>query len=298
MSPILRAIVAILVSVMCFSVLNAVSKTLSQIYPVNEVIWARYFFALILMLILFLPRAGMNLFRYRNIGSQIVRGLLLFFSSFLYFHGIVYMPLATAAAISLTSPMIVTALSARFLKEPVGVRRWAAVCVGFVGAVIVVRPGEAQFDWHALLIVASTLSSALYQLYSRRYGPTERADASATMATIVGTLAATPFLPFEWVTPSGGWHWTLFAGMGVLAGVGHYFLTIAYSQAPAAVVAPFNYVQLIGAALLGYLVFGDIPDLWGWVGAGVIVASGLYIAHRERIRHRLSQQQAPPANKN
>ena len=156
------------------------------------------------------------------------------------------------------------------------------------GALIVVRPGQAHFDWHALLIVGSTLCSALYQLYSRRYGPTERADASATMATIVGTVAASPFLPFDWVTPSGGWHWTLFAGMGVMAGVGHYFLTIAYSQAPAAVVAPFNYVQLVGAALLGYLVFGDIPDAWSWVGAGVIVASGLYIGHRERIRHRLS----------
>lgn len=297
MSPILRAIVAILVSVLCFSVLNAMSKTLSQSYPVIEVIWARYFFAFILMLMLFLPRSGMNLFRLRNVGSQVVRGLLLFFSSYLYFHGIVFMPLATAAAISLTSPLIVTALSARFLQEPVGPRRWAAVAVGFIGALIVVRPGQAHFDWHALLIVASTLSSALYQLYSRRYGPTERADASATMATIVGTVVATPFLPFEWATPVGGWHWLLFAGMGVMAGIGHYFVTIAYSQAPAAVVAPFNYAQLIGAALLGYLVFGDIPDFWSWVGAGVIVCSGLYIGHRERIRHRLSQQQLP-ANKN
>lgn len=296
MSPILRAILAILFSVMCFSVLNAISKTLSQHYPVGEIIWARYFFAFILMLVLFLPRSGMNLFRLRNVGSQVVRGLLLFFSSLFYFHGLVYMPLATAAAISLTSPLVVTALSARFLKEPVGPRRWAAVCVGFIGALIVVRPGQAQFDWHALLIVASTLCSALYQLYSRRYGPTERPDASATMATIVGTVAAAPLLPFEWVTPAGGWHWLLFAGMGVMAGVGHYFLTIAYSQAPAAVVAPFNYVQLVGAALLGYVVFGDIPDLWSWVGAGVIVCSGLYIGHRERIRHRLSQQR-PSANK-
>ena len=127
MSPILRAILAILVSVMCFSVLNAMSKTLSQFYPVIEVIWARYFFAFLLMLALFLPRSGLKLFRFRNLGSQVVRGLLLFFSSFLYFHGIVYMPLATAAAISLTSPLIVTALSARFLQEPVGRRRWAAV---------------------------------------------------------------------------------------------------------------------------------------------------------------------------
>src|ERR1043165_513365 len=119
---ILRAILAILLSVACFSVLNAMSKTLSQTYPVIEVIWARYFFAFLLMLALFLPRSPLNL----------------------------------------------TALSARFLQEPVGRRRWAAVCVGFIGALIVVRPGQAHFDWHALLIVGSTLCSALYQLYSRR----------------------------------------------------------------------------------------------------------------------------------
>lgn len=297
MSPILRAMIAIILSVLCFSVLNALSKTLGQLYPVIEVIWARYAFAFILMLAMFLPRAGLNLFRFRNLGSQVVRGLLLFFSSFLYFHGLVYLPLATAASISLTSPLIVTALSARFLKEPVGPRRWAAVAVGFIGALIVVRPGQAHFDWHALLIVGSTLCSAFYQLYSRRYGPTERADASATLATIVGTVAAAPFVPFEWVTPTLHWHWALFAGMGVMAGLGHYFVTIAYSQAPAAVIAPFNYLQLVGAALLGYLLFGDMPDFWSWVGAGVIVCSGLYIGHRERIRYRLSKQAVPPPAK-
>ena len=134
--------------------------------------------------------------------------------------------------------------------------------------------------------MASTLCSALYQLFSRRYGQTERPDASATMATIVGTVAASPFLPFEWVTPAFGWDWALFVGIGVMAGVGHYFLTIAYSQAPAAVVAPFNYAQLIGAAILGYLVFDNIPDFWTWVGAAVIVCSGLYLGHRERLRYR------------
>lgn len=296
MSPILRAILAIVFSVTCFSVLNAMSKTLSQYYPVIEVIWARYAFAFVLMLVMFLPRAGMKLFRWNNVGSQLARGLLLFFSSLLYFHGIVYLPLATAASISLTSPLVVTALSARFLGEPVGGRRWAAVVVGFVGALIVVRPGQAHFDWHALLIVASMLCSAFYQLYSRRYGPAERADASATMATIVGTVAAAPFVPLEWVTPTLGWHWLLFVGMGVMAGVGHYFLTIAYSQAPAAVIAPFNYAQLLGAALLGYLLFGDVPDLWTWIGAGVIVSSGLYVGHRERLRYRAAQRQVSNRN--
>ena len=109
---------------------------------------------------------------------------------------------------------------------------------------------------------------------------------AATVATIVGTLAASPVLPFEWVTPTVGWHIALFVGMGVMAGAGHYFLTIAYSQAPAAVISPFNYTQLIGAALLGYLIFQELPDLWTWIGAAVIIASGLYIGYRERVRYR------------
>jgi drug/metabolite transporter (DMT)-like permease len=284
---IFRSIVAILLSVSCFSVLNAISKTLTAHYPVVQVIWARYLFAFLLMMVLFLPRYRLNLFRYKRLDSQIIRGLLLFFSSFLYFHGLVYLPLPTAASISLSSPLIVTALSARFLGEPVGPRRWAAVAVGFIGALIVVRPGHANFDWHTLYIVASTICSSLYQLYSRRYGQAERPEASATMATIVGVLAASPFLPFEWTTPLSGWDIVLFVAIGVMAGIGHYFLTIAYSQAPAAVIAPFNYLQLVGAAILGYLLFKDVPDMWTWIGAGVIMSSGLYIGHRERLRYRL-----------
>lgn len=283
---ILRAILAIVFSVSCFSVLNALSKTLTRDYPVVEVVWARYAVAFVFMVVLFMPRSGLNLFRWHSVGHQIIRGLLLFFSSFLYFHGLVHMPLATAASISLTSPLIVTALSARFLGEPVGTKRWIAVVVGFAGALIVVRPGDANFSWYSLLIVASTVSSSLYQLYSRRYGQVERPDASATMATIVGTVAAAPLLPFEWITPTLGWDLVLFVGLGAMAAIGHYFLTVAYRLAPAAVVAPFNYVQLLGAALLGYLVFDNFPDFWTWVGAGVIVCSGLYLGHQERLRYR------------
>lgn len=287
---ILRAILSTVVATTCFSILNAMSKTLSTSgYPVIEVIWARYVFAFVFMLAMFLPRSGLKLFSIHRLDTQVVRGLLLFFSSFLFFHGVVYLPLATAAAISLSSPIIVTALSSRLLGEPVGPRRWAAVVVGFIGAMIVVRPGHADFDWHVLLIVASTICSSFYQIFSRRYGQTERPDASATLATIVGTVAATPFVPFEWVMPTTSWHMVLFVGMGIMAGTGHYFLTIAYSQAPAAVVSPFNYTQLIGSAVLGFIVFHELPDVWTWVGAAVIIASGLYIGYREGVRRRLAR---------
>ena len=283
---ILRAIGFIVLSMACFSVLNGLSKLLIQHYAVSQAIWARYVFSFVLMLAVFLPGLGPNLFRVRRLGNQVVRGLLLFFSSYLYFHGLVYLPLSTAAAISLSSPIIVTALSVPFLGEPVGARRWAAVGVGFLGAMVVVRPGSSGFDWHALLIIASTTCSAFYQLYTRRYGQHERPEASATIATIVGTLASTPFLPFEWKLPAGLGDTGLFVALGALAGVGHYFLTRAYSDAPAAVIAPFNYVQLVGAAIIGYLLFAEVPDAWTWAGATVIVASGLYIGHRERVRRR------------
>jgi drug/metabolite transporter (DMT)-like permease len=285
---ILRAILSTIVAMACFACLNAMSKTLSTSgYPVILVIWARYIFAFVFMLAMFLPRSGMKLFSIRRLDTQVVRGMLLFFSSYLFFHGVVYLPLATAAAISLSSPIIVTALSPKLLGEQVGPRRWAAVAVGFVGALIVVRPGQADFDWHVLLIVASTVCSSFYQLFSRRYGQTERPDASATLATIVGTVAATPFVPFEWVMPVTSWDMVLFVGMGIMAGTGHYFLTIAYSQAPAAVVSPFNYTQLIGAAAMGFIVFRELPDLWTWVGAAVIIGSGLYIGYRESVQRRL-----------
>jgi drug/metabolite transporter (DMT)-like permease len=288
---ILRAILSTIFATTCFSCLNAMSKTLSMAhFPVIEVIWSRYFFAFLFMLAIFLPRSGRALFHVRRWDTQILRGLLLFFSSYLFFHGVVYLPLATAASISLSSPIIVTALSPKLLGEAVGPRRWAAVGVGFIGAMIVVRPGHADFDWHILLIVASTICSSLYQLFSRRYGQTERPDASATVATIVGTVAAAPFLPFEWVTPPVGWYMVLFVGMGIMAGTGHYFLTIAYSQAPAAIVSPFNYTQLIGAAILGYFVFGDLPDHWTWVGSAVIISSGLYIGYRERVQYKQAQK--------
>jgi drug/metabolite transporter (DMT)-like permease len=204
---ILRAILSTVVAMACFAVLNAMSKTLSTSgYPVIEVIWSRYFFAFLFMLAMFLPRSGRKLFSIRRLDTQVVRGLLLFFSSYLFFHGVVYLPLATAAAISLSSPIIVTALSARLLE-----RAGRPAALGGGGRRLHRRAdrgaaGPRGFDWHVLLIVASTVCSSFYQLFSRRYGQSERPDASATLATIVGTVAATPFVPFEWVTPTSTWH--------------------------------------------------------------------------------------------
>lgn len=285
---ILQAILFLLLAVTCFSILNTIAKVLTSNYAASQIVWARYIVSFFFMLVVFLPGAGMKLFKAERLGSQIIRGFLLFMSSFLYFRGLAQLPLPTAASISLTSPLIVTAFSLPFLGERVGLRRWIAVCVGFAGALVVVRPGMEGFDWHVLYIVGSTTCSSFYQLFTRKFGGRERPDASATIATIVGTVAATPFLPFEFRLPATGFDLALFLSTGIMAGIGHYCLTIAFTRAPAAVVAPFNYTQLLGAAVLSYFVFGVLPDLFTWLGAGIIMASGLYIAHIER-RERLAR---------
>ena len=177
---ILRAILSTILHGVLLGPERHVQDAVTSGYPVIEVIWARYVFAFVLMLAMFLPRSGLKLFRSDRLDTQVVRGLLLFFSSYLFFHGVVYLPLATAASISLTSPLIVTALSARLLNEPVGPRRWAAVVRGLHRRADRGAAGAGAFDWHMLLIVASTVCSAFYQLFSRRYGQTERPDASAT----------------------------------------------------------------------------------------------------------------------
>lgn len=280
---IFAAVVASITSMFCLSVLAALSKLLSEDFSIIMIIWARYVFAFVFMLIVFLPRQGKGLFKVNQPLMQIVRGLLLFVSTYLQFFGLAYLPLATAAAITLTSPIMVTALSWPMLREPVTFRLWMAIHIGFAGALIVVRPGDASFDWHVLFIVGSTACSALYQVVSRRYGRTERPDASATVTTIVGSVAASPFLPFGWVTPTLGGDLVLLIGTGVMAGLGHYLLTIAFTQAPAAIVSPFNYTRIIGAAILGYLIFNELPDLWTWVGTAVIILSGLYIGYCEKV---------------
>ncbi len=283
---ILRAILSIIFSVLCFSVLNAMSKTLSQTYPVIEVIWGRYVFAFIFMMAIFLPRAG-----WRSSAGTTCRAR----SCAACCCSSRRSSISTASSTCRwprrprsrsTSPLIVTALSSKFLGEPVGPKRWAAVAIGFVGALIVVRPGSAHFEWHSLWIVGSTISQLALPALLAALRPGRAARRLGDHGDHRRHRGGPADAAVRMGDADLGWHWVLFVGMGIMAGVGHYFLTIAYSQAPAAVVAPFNYVQLLGAAALGYLVFGDFPDFWTWVGAGVIICSGLYLGHIERQRHK------------
>jgi drug/metabolite transporter (DMT)-like permease len=270
-----------LLAAMLLPLLNAIVKHLVAIYPVGEVLWARYAGHLAFMLLVFAPRHGRALLASARPALQVLRSFLFCASSFLTFYALGFVPLATAAAISFTAPLIVTAASPLVLNERVGLARAVAVAFGFIGALIVVRPGSGTLHWAAFLLLGSATSSAMMQLLSRKLVAYDSPEASNTYMVVAGFVLATIPLPFVWRSPDNLTDIGLFAAIGVLGGLGHYFLVRAFELAPAPFVSPFNYAQILGAALLGFLIFGQLPDIWTWCGAGIIAGSGLFVLFRE-----------------
>lgn len=278
---ILPAILCMCLTIVFFPLLNGSAKLLGPYYPMEEIVWARYAGHLVFMTALFFPRRGFRLFVARRPGLQICRSLLLLCATVFFFVALRTLPLATAVAINFVGPILVTALAVPLLGEKVGMRRWVAVFVGFAGALIIIRPGTDVAHWAALLVLGNATCYALYQILSRKISATDSAETSIIYVALVGFVASTFALPFGVRVPDVWWHWLVFLVLGLTGGLGHYFVVKAYGYAPASIVSPFNYGQLIGATIIGYLAFGDFPDSWTWVGAAVIVGSGLYITYRE-----------------
>ena len=284
LSDAVRGILLMCAGTCLFPFMNAAVKLLAAQYPVPQIVWARFTGHLLIMLIVFMPQYGWRLLRPRRPTVQIGRSVLMLVSNMVFVMAIGRVPLATASAIGFTSPLIVTALSVPLLHESVGWRRWSAVLVGFAGALMVIRPGSGMHDPAVLLLLSSALAYALYQIATRWVGSHDNAATGIVFAALLGSLAMTFVLPFAWVMPHTLFDAALLCLLGVFGGVGHYLIIRAFQLGPAAVMAPLGYVELVGTATLGYLVFDNFPDLWTWIGAGVIIASGIYIAFRERRR--------------
>ncbi len=284
LSDVLRGILLMCAGVSTFPFMNTAVKLLTAHYPVAQITWARFTGHLIVMLIVFLPRYRWTLLRTRRPAVQIGRSVLMLASNLLFVMAIGRVPLATASAIGFTAPLIVTALSVPLLRESVGWRRWSAVVVGFAGALAVIRPGSGFTDPSVLLLLLSSLAYALYQIATRWVGRYDNAATGIIFAALFGSLAMSLAMPFVFVMPRTVWDALLFCSLGLLGGFGHYLVIRAFQLGAAAVIAPLGYVELIGTTILGFLVFDNFPDLWTWIGAGLIIASGLYIALREQRR--------------
>lgn len=269
--------------VFMFPANNASVKYLAaEGYPFGQILWSRYFGHLVFMLIAFLPMHGLALFKTERPLIQGIRSFLLFWCTGIYFFAIQYIDLTVAAAISFLSPIVVTALSVPFLGEKVGIRRWIAVMVGFAGAMIIIRPGGSAFHWAMLLVIVNTVSYAFYQLLTRKIASDDNPETTITLTAVCGAVVATFFLLDGMEVPRSVVHWGIFAALGALGGFGHYLVVKALQYSEASVVAPFSYGQLVGATFFGFVMFDTLPDHWTWIGAGIVVASGLYIAARER----------------
>ena len=269
-----------LLTAACFVALDATAKLLLESYPLVQIVWARFLFHL-LVLAVFIGGGLRQVIRSSALGMQLVRSGLLLVTTFLFFAGVHLVPLAKASAIMFLSPILVTVLSIPLLGERVGPRRWFGVCAGFAGAMVIVRPAVGAIEIASLFLLAAALTNACYQITTRRLRVVDGPLTTLFYTAVLGAVLLSFAVPFIWVAPSLA-DWGLMILMGVFGAVGHLCLIRAFRAAPASAVAPFAYSNLIWATLLGYLLFGNLPDTWTLIGALIIAASGIYILYRER----------------
>jgi len=265
-----------------FAALDSAAKFLGEEMPVPMVVWGRYLFNLLILLAIFPGRRLRPALVVTRPWLVTLRGVLLLSMTYVFFTAISFIPLADAVAIGFLAPLIVVALSIPLLGETVGPRRWAAVAVGFTGVLLIIRPGFSEVHWAYGLMVLLAAMFALFVILTRILTRTEGSTPLLFHGVVVGTLGASLIVPWFWVDPTPV-QWVIFAAMGALGGLAHLLLINAYKSAPASMLAPFQYSQIIFAAAAGWLVFGDFPDAFVWAGTGILVASGIYIWHRERV---------------
>ena len=282
--------------------IDAIAKFLSDSVPPGQVAWSRFLFQSLYLLPFVLlgggPRSNRALGR--ALGLQALRGMLIALATLFFFWGLKYLPLADAISIFFVEPLILTLLAAVILKEPVGWRRLGAVALGFVGALIVIRPSFQVFGWPAVLPLCAAGCFAFYLLLTRRLARSGDAIAMQFLSGIFGGLtlslalgigAAGSIAVIDPVWPTVS-EWLLMALLGLIATGGHMFVVHAFRRASPSILAPFQYLEIITATLLGLLVFGDFPEPLTWLGVALIVASGLYVFQRERTLRRQTERQA------
>ena len=269
-----------LLTTFLFIGMDTLGKYLMQSYPTTQVMWARFFFHLLLAMAIMAPGLLAGL-RSGRLPLQLARSGLLLVTTAMFFTGLRSVPLATATTIMFLTPLIVTVLSIPLLGEKVGPRRLAGVLVGFAGAMVIVRPGFGEISFGMVLLLGASVSNAFYQLVTRQVRHYDSPNTTLFYTALAGTVVFSAVAPWDWRTPEGS-DWLLFIGMGVIGAVSQLCLIRAFRLAPAAVVSPFSYTGLIWATLFGFIVFLDLPDAWTILGATLIVGSGLYVFHRER----------------
>ena len=278
-----RGIALILASTVFLGASDVTAKYLSATLPSIEIAWIRFLVFALIMSPAMVPGSPLYALRSQRPGLQAMRGVALLGSSLFFISGLRFLPIAEASATGFVAPLFVTALSIVFLGETVGVRRWLATAVGLIGVLIIVRPGTGAFHPAAFFPIVSALAWACTLIMTRMMSGRDHAITTMTYSSIVGVCILSALVPFVWVAPS--WHDILFGVfIGLASTAGQWIVVLAFRYADASVLAPFSYTQLLWVSILGFVIFGEVPDVWTVTGAVFIVGSGLYTAHRERVR--------------
>jgi drug/metabolite transporter (DMT)-like permease len=282
----LKAIGLMCAAVVLFSVLDASAKFLVGPLgiPVLQVVWARFFCHMLLTAAVLGPLAVPRLVRSAKPWHQGLRSLFVLGATAFNFGAVKYLQLDQTVTIFFLTPLIVAALAGPLLGEWVGWRRLLAILTGFLGVILVTRPGFGGIHWAVLFSFGATLSYSLYNVTTRYVAAHDSHTISQFYTPLAGVVLTFPFALSVWVWPADIWSWLLIASLGITGGVGHWLLILAHRHAPAPVVAPFVYVGLISMSILGYAIFGDIPTWWTLAGGAVVIGSGLYLLYRERQR--------------
>ncbi|WP_198671083.1 DMT family transporter [Oceanibium sediminis] len=273
------------IGMLSYSGVDAMAKLLTADFHPIQIVWIRQS-GLVLGVLVMLCLRGTAVLRTDHPRLQIVRGALAAGSATLFIFAVSYVPLADAVAVSFVAPFIVTALGALILREPVGRRRWIAVIIGFMGTLIVVRPGLGVIHPAVMLVMLAASMFAVRQIISRMLSGGDRTSTTVAYTALVSSAILILPLPFVWVTPSTGTQISLLAACALAAALGEICVIKAMEVAQAVVVAPVQYSMLIWGTILGYLVFGQLPDGWTLFGASIIMSTGLYTLHRERLAMR------------
>lgn len=265
-----------------FSLLDGSAKWLVGSMPVIMVVWLRFVTHVLIAGAVLFPLRGFSLVRTRYLRWHLLRALMLVAMTGINFWALQYLQLTVTSSIFFTVPLIIAVLSAPLLGERLDRGRWAAIIAGFVGVLVIVRPGSADFHPAMLACVVNAVLYALFMLMTRRLAAYDSPETIQYLPAIGAAILLAPFAIAAWEWPDTWLEWAVACLLGVLGGTGHYLLALAHRYAPAGVIAPFLYQQVLYMALFGYLVFGDVPSAAVWIGAAIVVSSGLYLFSRER----------------
>ena len=276
----MKAIILNLSAWVMLPIMDGFAKYLSSTLPVLQITWSRYFFTIVITLPIMLFFYRKNLTWTEQPKLQLIRGLLLFCANILFFYSISIISLAKALTLAFIAPLIVTALSPFLLGEKVGYKRWAAVITGFIGSLIVIRPGFVELNLASIAALGTGVLYGFYLIITRKLHDSDNPLLTLLLTGIVGAVLGSIIMPVVWVSPTIT-EWYMMFAIGFFASLGHLFIILSLRYADASKLAPFGYFEIVTSIIIGYYFFNHFPDSWTFLGLFIIISSGIYIFRRE-----------------